>query len=187
MNELNKYKHYLLLIGILAFAKFIMLPFFDWQQEQIDKQHLQIKRLSKLEALLENKDVLKESRDTLLNKVAKMQEGFYLFETEAVFTLEQQQAIEKLFSDNNVTIGNLGWLSKIESESSKVVTFPLQIEFAAEMSDFIELAWAIEQQNAGRLIRDISIDVKGQEGENLGYARGRITIAFYAWKGKSNA
>ena len=53
-TELSKYRNYLLLVGVLLFARFLVQPYIEWLQQSMDRQQVEFTKLSKVKNLVDS-------------------------------------------------------------------------------------------------------------------------------------
>lgn len=178
--ELLKYRNYLVLIVALIFLRIFVQPYSAWLVEAIERQRVDMTQLTKIENLVLSRTEILAFSEQASTQRNQLEAGFKEKEDGDSFRLTQQQYIQSLFQLYDITIDNIGWLSLIESPETLVAIFPLEVQFKGEMSRFVELAWELESQGKGTLIRDMSLSVRGQNEDTLGFVRGRIVITFFA-------
>lgn len=179
-TELSKYRNYLLLVGILLFARFLVQPYVEGLQQSIDRQQVEFTKLAKVKNLVDSQTDIEVFSENVSIQRAELEASFKAMEDADSFRLAQQQFVQALFEQHDVMIDNIGWLGVIEPPETLVTIFPLEIQFKGEMSRFIQLAWELESQGKGSLIRDMSLSVRGQSEDELGFVRGRVIITFFA-------
>lgn len=176
MQSQNKRKLMLGVLGLLILIRFILIPVFDWQQEQINEINEKEQRLSKTDNIITRLPYVNAASDKLKKSNSKLQERYFNQPSLNTFKLQLQQKIEKLFSEHNLKVTNFNWVIEIPGEITQVRA---KISFEGTTKDFAELQLNIAQLPKLLEIAQWTLHVKRMNANSLGKVKGDILITAY--------
>lgn len=168
----------LIVLAILMGIRWLVVPIFTWQEQQLLQKQLLEKRVSRVTELLlndSNYEGLFAAADVAAdNAKAK------LFEVadEASFKLEQQVLIERIIKSHDVTVSNFGWNPEIVKDDFGVRIFPAVIRLEGGSYKIMMAMLEIEALEKAVLLGDFELRIFNQASDTMGRANGRIVIQF---------
>lgn len=118
MQELLKYKHYLILISALLIVKYALVPLYDnllIEQSNYVREH---ERLNKIETLVEHKSELDELGEKQLFEVMKAEKLVYRQSDDSILKLEIQRQIEKILKQVGCDVEQVAWKGSVSINDS---------------------------------------------------------------------
>ena len=168
----------LIVLAILMGIRWLVVPIFTWQEQQLLQKQLLEKRVSRVTELLlndSNYEGLFAAADVAAdNAKAK------LFEVadEASFKLEQQVLIERIIKSHDVTVSNFGWNPEVVKDDFGVRIFPAVIRLEGGSYKIMMAMLEIEALEKAVLLGDFELRIFNQASDTMGRANGRIVIQF---------
>lgn len=129
MDELVKYKHYLIFIMALLVALYITDPLWVKYNELKQTSSMHQKRASKLTDLLAQQKTLQEQLSIATDNAQQLLPYVFTKSSESEFKLSAQQLIEKTFNQSGCDIDRLGWQGKTPL-NDKIMQWRLNIRFS---------------------------------------------------------
>lgn len=168
----------LIVMAILIGVRWLIVPVFDWQEQQLLQKQLLEKRVSRVTELLLNDsnyeglfvaaDVASErARATLLE-----------VNDEASFKLEQQVLIERIINSYDLVVSNFGWNPEIVEEDFEVRIYPAVIRLEGSSYKIMMAMLEIEALDKAVLIGDFDLRIFNQSSDTMGRANARVVIQF---------
>ena len=182
MVELKKYALLLSIIVFLMAVKFIVIPTYDWQENELLLIKNKTKRLEKINKVLINKDRIREESEILLTQLQQVDKIIFPYQVDNVFRLEQQQFIEKLLEKHNLLVGNIGWQTVIELEEQKLKQHKMQLKFDGMLIDIINMFTELESYQPWIKIDKFNIPTRNLGRTAVGYVKGgNFTLSLYMY------
>ncbi|WP_286271768.1 hypothetical protein [Thalassotalea hakodatensis] len=176
MSTLRNRKNLLLVVALLAAIRFIVVPVFDWQQENIDDITAKATRLNKAENVIARKETLAVS----LTDVEKINERtktlYHSFSSTNEMKLSLQQQVEKKFSQHKVKIKNFTWPNELEGDIKELRA---KIFFEGDTNDIALLHMDLSDQATFFNIVEWTIYIRRMKENSLGEASGSLVFSAY--------
>ncbi|MCQ8879459.1 hypothetical protein NQT69_15770 [Pseudoalteromonas shioyasakiensis] len=128
MQELEKYKHYFIVVAALLLALYVTDPLWISYQELKQQNSMQQKRANKLAELLKQQQTLIEQLEVVHNNAEQILDYVFVKNSESDFKLTAQQLIEKTFNSAQCEIDRLGWQGQTPL-NDKIVQWRLNVRF----------------------------------------------------------
>ncbi|WP_404341345.1 hypothetical protein [Pseudoalteromonas mariniglutinosa] len=128
MQELEKYKHYFIVVAALLLALYVTDPLWLSYQELKQQNSMQQKRANKLDELLKQQDTLTEQLEVAQTYAEQLLPYVFINNSESDFKLAAQQLIEKTFDSVECEIDRLGWQGQTPL-NDKIVQWRLNVRF----------------------------------------------------------
>ena len=180
MNELKQKAWLLIVIAILATAKFIIIPIVDWQNIQLAEIQLLKKKLAKTQYILANKEKIEKINHQLRKELAKSNTLFFSFPSDSLFKLEQQKMLESLLTQFSLTSQNIGWKNITKLAEFNLQKFQVEVKISGKTINVIELMTELETMLPRIEIENFNISIKKQQKSDLGFSTGRMTLNLYS-------
>jgi hypothetical protein len=181
MFDLKQPKHQLALgaLAILILLKFVAVPLFDWQNEQLNNLISLQKRASKSHSVIVNQAQITASQQKITAQLTAINKLFVAYKNEAEFKLVMQQQLEQTIAKNQLQINNSSWLPSIAVANGQLMRHQLRLSIKGNMLDFKNLITLLESATPKTALKTVNINIKGQNSERLGQVEGTIELAFY--------
>jgi len=180
MAELKKHALLLSLMAILIIAKFIVVPIFDWQNNELQNIKLLAKKQQKITQVLNGQDNTANSNATL-KSINKLGDSiFFTYQTESAFKLKQQKMFESLLAKHYVQSERIGWQVTTELPNLSATQYQLQLSVKGQTHNVVSLLAELENHNKLIEIKDFNVNFKGQNEIALGQIFGDLTLRLYA-------
>ncbi|QFU23448.1 hypothetical protein FM038_015570 [Shewanella eurypsychrophilus] len=166
MELLSNRKNLLLIMAALASIRFIIVPLFDWQGQQVDEMRSLQSRLDKGQYLVSQSGYLAEVKQKLELAVSKQQAIFFDASNKNNTQLKQLQKIEKLIADNNLKVRNSRWLGQQDHDA--YVEYRLEIGITGDLADFIQFTAAVELLPNPRRFAQWQVNISGMSKTSIG-------------------
>lgn len=171
-----------ILIGfltVLLAIRFLIMPIFDWQTETVERLAIDEKRLDKLETSGENLPLL-QGQFQLIQKVSDgLDEIVHTLSSEQQFKLEQQQKLENLLEQYNLSSLRFGWSESISLSEQGADMYRAQIQLKGKLSDFIPLHLELESNSPVIQVSGLEVRLDRQTRTQLGTATIDLELSFY--------
>jgi hypothetical protein len=181
MFDLKQPKHQLALgaIAILLLLKFMLVPLFDWQNQQLSNLVNLQKRASKSHSAIINQTQMAVKQQHITAQLTAINELFVEHKNEAEFKLAMQQQIEQTIATHQLQINNSSWLPSIAVANAQLMRHQLRLSIKGQMLNFKSLVTLLESSTPKAELKTFNINLKGQNSERLGQVDGTIELAFY--------
>jgi hypothetical protein len=181
MFDLKRPKHQLAfsVIAILILLKFVIVPIFTWQNQQLSHLANLQKRASKSHSVITNQALIKASQQQVTAQLSSINELFITYQNEAEFKLTMQQKIEQKVEKYQLQITNSSWLPSIVVANELLIRHQLRLTIKGEMLNFISLVTLLESSTPKSELKSLNVNLKGQSRSNLGVIEGTLELAFY--------
>ena len=179
MAELKQHAWLLALLTLLAFAKFFIVPVFEWQDRQLAEIKLLDKKQHKISTVLKEKDnitKLNKKLETILEQV----DGFISpYQDEAKFKLNQQKMLESLLAKFNLTTQHVGWQAARPEDEFLLTRYPILIRFSGKTTDVISFLAATDMNPQRIEVNEFNFSLKGQREKSVGRINGSVTLFLF--------
>ncbi|MFQ3189628.1 MAG: 5-formaminoimidazole-4-carboxamide-1-beta-D-ribofuranosyl 5'-monophosphate synthetase [Paraglaciecola sp.] len=179
IQEFKKHKMALSLIAILISIKYVLIPIFDWQDEQHVEVNLLQKQVSRINRVLHNSQEIEDYSVLLKNTLATSETLFLSAIDSSTFELEQQQWLEGKLKQYELDANNIGWTPPQQYVDSKLLGHNVQLNIDGKTSNVIAFIQELQSQNHYIEIQAFNISFKRQSNLKLGTGRTRLNLVFY--------
>lgn len=176
MQELIKYKHYLLVIGLLVLAKFVWVPLWETKEQNWQQQASNQQNLNKTLALLALKQEMAEKQQLMADSLAIAESKFANTNDVTSYKLQAQSELESLFQQNQLTISSSSWRDGLTN--GDIQTLLLDIRFTGNLKAYLQL---LQQLKVSAELANVSLEsnqltIRGQTQDKLGAVNGQISL-----------
>ncbi|PCC11818.1 hypothetical protein [Pseudoalteromonas sp. JB197] len=187
MFNLTQAKHKLALglLATLLLLKLLLLPLFDWQNEQLSNITNLQKRASKSQSVITNQGQISQSQQRITAQLNAINSLFIDYKNDAEFKLAMQQQIEQSLASNQLQINNTSWLPSILVANEQLMRHQLRLNIKGTLLNFKNFITLLESTPPQAELKTLNINIKGQNSEQLGRVDGTIELAFYMLPQKS--
>jgi len=187
MFNLTQTKHKLALglLATLLLLKLLLLPLFDWQNEQLSNITNLQKRASKSQSVITNQSQISQSQQRITAQLNAINSLFIDYKNDAEFKLAMQQQIEQSLASNQLQINNTSWLPSILVANEQLMRHQLRLNIKGTLLNFKNFITLLESTPPQAELKTFNINIKGQNSEQLGRVDGTIELAFYMLPQKS--
>lgn len=187
MFNLTQTKHKLALglLATLLLLKLLLLPLFDWQNEQLSNITNLQKRASKSQSVITNQGQISQSQQRITAQLNAINRLFIDYKNDAEFKLAMQQQIEQSLASNQLQINNTSWLPSILVANEQLMRHQLRLNIKGTLLNFKNFITLLESTPPQAELKTLNINIKGQNSEQLGRVDGTIELAFYMLPQKS--
>ncbi|KAF7775482.1 hypothetical protein PCIT_a1684 [Pseudoalteromonas citrea] len=126
MNEIKKYKHYLIVLTAVLFALYVTEPLWLMLNKQKETLLLSDVRIAKAQRLMRNKEQLDAQLQQLIQDAEKVPSLVFVDASEGEYKLSVQTKIEAILQSAGCKLNILNWdesaqiLNNLEAKSVKV-------------------------------------------------------------------
>lgn len=175
MKDTVNQKNLLIIAGALILIRLIILPLFDWQNNQIQSLSIKSTQLAKLQAVSAQRDYYSKQHDLTDDRTEKAMLGFFDDTDKTKLTI--QKKVEEIFEGNSLIIQDFTW---VFDEDDEVRTLRASVRHQGDLSDVIRVLLLLAQDS--KLIREVSWRqmIKNNGASSLGSSSGTTTLEFYA-------
>jgi len=184
MQPKNKRKLMLAVLAVLLLTRFILVPIFDWQQEQIDQITKKEQRLVKTNNIITRLPQVQAALAQLKESNQKQQDRYFNQSLSNTFKLQLQQKTELLFSEHDLKVTNFNWVAEIPAEITQARA---KISFEGATKDFAMLQLEIAQLPKLLNIAQWTLHIKRMNDHSLGNVKGSILLTAYNIASKPEA
>jgi len=173
MQPQDKRKLMLVVLAVLLITRFILVPIFDWQQEQIDQIKEKEQRLVKTNNIITRLPQVELALAQLKESNQKQQARYFNQALSNTFKLQLQQKTEKLFSEHDLKVTNFNWVAEIPGQ---IMQARAKISFEGATKDFAKLQLEIAQLPKLLNIAQWTLHIKRMNDHSLGNIKGSIIL-----------
>ena len=116
--NLVKYKHHIIILVALLVAHYVIMPLWELQQSQRSEIKMLSKQRSKINTLIDRKDLFQEELNKAQQKKATIAPYLFQEPNEGKFKLAAQLKLEQLLSKASCTVERISWKSDTEIDST---------------------------------------------------------------------
>jgi len=179
MSELKQHAFLLIVVAVLLLAKFVYIPIIDWQDRTQANIIQQEKKLSKIQNILENKNLIVNENNQLTDALAITNQLFFDYQPPAAFKLSQQKKFEALLSENQLSLTQVAWEKSIDIDSLQVTHYKLGVYFKGGASNVVQFTSALEKNIPYLNVSDFVFSIKQLRGDYIGRFVGHIIVNLY--------
>lgn len=176
MAAKNNRKLLIQLLLLLAVARLVLVPVFEWQTQKIETINSSQVRLQKAQQVVLRLPEINKALVTLKQQNEILQTNYFSQASLGKFKLTRQQQIEKLFNEHHIRVKNFNWVAELPGE---VTELRAVISFEGNTKDFALLQLQIAQLAKIIQLADWSLRIRNIKEGSLGLASGRLTLVAY--------
>lgn len=176
MQVQNKRKQMLSVLAVLLIARFVVVPVFDWQQQQITQIESQNNKLAKVQRVIARLPEISAELDKLQQSNQKLQALYANQASALAFKLQQQQRIEELFKVHNIEVKNFNWVAEIPGE---ITQLRAKVFFSGKSKDLALLQLAIARLPKLLNVGEWTLQIRRMDGHSLGKVTGNLLLIAY--------
>lgn len=150
------------LIAVLAFIRFAVLPWHDYQQSQYQQLAAVSKRLQRSEALLQQQQQLLQWQQQQQQQLDALLAPYPLVSSAADYRLQLQQQLQQLSAGNNVSVTYFDWLSDTPLEVFDLIRGRMSLRLQGPAGNIMQVHSQLEQQFSHFILRDIKGSWRGE-------------------------
>ncbi|MFT7008487.1 MAG: hypothetical protein ACJAXJ_003027 [Colwellia sp.] len=169
----------IIILGLLLCTKFIFVPIYEWQLQTMSENEFKLKKLNKSNFAINNLEQLSVDLTNMQHKKDSLQSLLFDYAAENVFQLKQQQWLESLFSEKNITLTNVGWQVQVPINNWDMIQHQVKVSFSGKATDVQELHVLLESQSEWVEIIEFNHRFGRKRAEKLGEISGYMTLRFY--------
>jgi hypothetical protein len=169
----------IIILGLLLCSKFIFVPIYEWQLQTMSENEFKLKKLNKSNFAINNLEQLTVDLTNMQLKKDSLQPLLFDYAAENVFQLKQQQWLESLFSEKNITLTNVGWQVQVPLNNWDMIQHQVKVSFSGKATDVQELHVLLESQSEWVEIIEFNHRFGRKRAEKLGEISGYMTLRFY--------
>lgn len=176
MQELMKYKRYLILVAVLVLIKFVWVPLWVTKQENWQQQQKTQSNLNKTRALLALKDEMKARHETMSTRLQQAESGFAQTASITGYKLTAQSKLERLFKHHDIELSNSSWRDGLINDDIQALL--LDIRFSGSLKQYLHLLRELQQnvEFANVSLDSNQLSIRGQTAQKLGRVNGRVSL-----------
>ncbi|MDI4652079.1 MULTISPECIES: hypothetical protein [Pseudoalteromonas] len=166
-------------ILVLACIKFLLIPFFDYQDSLVqEKQNVVIKN-NKMESIIEKKAILESQQTEINTALLELEKKIPSFSSEAQAKLSTQQRLEVIASNLNLSIDSFNWEEIKRNEAYPFLREGnLIVTFSADLLNIIKAQKEITDLAPFFTIESARNDLKLQKTRNMSTSRVVLSVLF---------
>lgn len=176
MQPQNKRKLMLSVLAVLLIVRFVVVPIFDWQQQQIAQIASQSKKLAKVNRVIDRLPQISQALQNLQQSNQALQSHYYKSASLQAFKLQGQQQIERLFKVHNLQVKNFNWVTDIPGT---ITQLRARISFSGKTKDLAMLQLALARQTKLLDIGQWTLRIKRMNDHSLGDVTGNFLLTAY--------
>ncbi|GIU46053.1 hypothetical protein [Shewanella algidipiscicola] len=176
MQELIKYKRYLILVAVLVLMKFVWVPLWETKQDNWQQQQQAQSNLNKTRALLALKDEMLVRKTTMSVRLEQAESGFAQTASITSYKLTAQSKLESLFKRHNIELSNSSWRDGLKTND--IQTLLLDIRFTGSLKQYLSLLQELQQNGdfANVSLDSNQLSIRGQTSDKLGSVNGQVSL-----------
>ncbi|MDE0783283.1 MAG: hypothetical protein OSB34_08895 [Planktomarina sp.] len=167
----------LLIIGVLVALKFMVLPLWAWQSEQLGQLQAKNRQLSKLNTVIDGQSSYGRQAKQLNAEIARLNNYFYVDSSATKLTI--QQDIEKIFAEHTIKVEGFSWLF---DDGKALRSLRAAVRYSGDYHNMIKALWALANQP--KVVRQVdwrqSLKSAAGAGIKAYTAKGTINLEFFA-------
>lgn len=175
MTRLVTQKQLLIIAGLLLAVKFLFLPLWVWQADQINRLQAKSVKLHKVLMVLEKQSIYAESVTQIKAQMFESAERFYA--DNARTKLKIQTDIEDIFQRHQLAVEGFDW---ILDSPQPVRVLRATVRFSGATESMIRSFWDMTQLPTWAKHVESNQQLKDYGDNNIGGTRGQVTLEFYA-------
>ncbi|MBE0369292.1 MULTISPECIES: hypothetical protein [Pseudoalteromonas] len=185
MNELQKHKLPLLFIALLVLIKFVLLPWYSWQESLYASNTLLANKVTKSALLLDNESPLEESRQLYNDAINRIKTHFFQESTSEKLKLELQKKLELLLKERTLSSNSIGWQNSYTFPNSQITKHQLSLHFSGDTQNAVAFFLDLAQLPQVLEYEAFNFNLMRQRAGGLGRVSVSVRIAFFEFKERS--
>lgn len=181
MQVNNNSKKLLLVLGVMLVARFILIPIIEWQDDMIAENESLSKRLTKIDNVLFNEEVIALNLSKVKNTNSALQQNYFIASDVEAFKLKQQQVLEQKFENHKLKIKGINWIANIPGDVSE---HRLKITFQGKTKHLAQMQMELVQQSPYIDVTEWVIRLKQNNQTSMGLANGYVMLTFFSTDNK---
>lgn len=177
-SELEKYKHYLVLLLALIVANYIVMPLSEWQSSQQQTVTLLEKKLAKTKDLLHNSSSLDHSLDKVSTQLKQFEQLSFIAKDEASFKLVAQEKIEKALAQAACKIERIGFKGNTQLRDN-IERWSLEIRYKGDAVCLVQTTRLLESMKPIVKIDSYNVNHRGFTTEATGSFNARLNVSVW--------
>jgi len=177
-NDINKYKHHLLIVAALMIANYLIMPLSEWQSELKQNLTLLEKQAGKVSNLIDDKAKFEEELVTSNKTVARINTSLFVSPSEGEFKLAVQASIEKVMKEAGCTIERIGFKGSNEV-TKNVERWTLDVRYQGDIGCMTMATRKLESFSPLIEITSYNMNHSGLTDELTGILSGRMDIGVW--------
>lgn len=167
MNELKKYKFWLIVITYLLCLKLIILPIISWQDTLVVTNQSLDRKNKKSQALIEQKENLELMLAEQKKEISIARSYFREVKSTSDFQLSEQKLIEEQLKRFELDSVSIGWAST-EKTSELITELELNLSIKGGGYDVLRFLIEITTENKINRVSQMNLTFSYQSPGNLG-------------------
>lgn len=185
MDSLKPYRHYLVILLILALAKFVWVP--QWQEKNDSWLRLTTieQNLTRVEHLLSREQEISQKRDSLSEQLEKVEQQLQRTDNLVRYRLQQQKKVEESAERAGLSVEQMSWRDGIIQQDTH--SQALDIRLSGELKGYIEFLSTLRKEGLShfRLSRS-NVSVRGQSPQTPGTINASLSLQVLVQVGGNN-
>ena len=165
----------LLIIGVLVALKFVVLPLWAWQSEQLGQLQAKHRQLSKLNTVIDSQSSYGRQAKQLNAEIARLNNYFYVDSSATKLII--QQDIEKIFAEHTIKVERFSWLF---DDGEALRSLRATVRYSGDYHNMIKALWALANQPKAVRQVDWRQILTSAAGIKTYTAKGTINLEFFA-------
>jgi len=182
MGELKQHTLLLAFLALLLFAKFIIVPIYTWQDQQLADIGLLEKKQAKISAVLNAQNKVAQLNKELDTALKQTENLIFPYQKDANFKLNQQKMLETLLEQFNLTVQHVGWQVARSNKNALFISYPILIRFSGKTDQVVQFLAAAEMNTQRIEVNALNFTFKGQRKDALGRIKGSVTLMLFMEK-----
>ncbi|WP_340676890.1 hypothetical protein [Paraglaciecola sp.] len=179
MQAFKQYQLHLTFVAVLLAIKFVILPLFDWQDQQLLEIQLLNNKINRIDNVLKNRNQILEHKSALELMLADNESVFFNSDSLATFQLEQQQWLENKIKKYELDVGNIGWSPQQTLAEFDLTAHFVQLNVDGRGNNIFRFIQELQADKHYVGVQAFNVNFKRQNKLNLGAARVRLNLVFY--------
>lgn len=143
------------IVAVLAFVRFAVVPWHEYQQSKYQQLDAVTKRLQRSEALVEQQQRLIEMQQQQQQQLATMLTPFPKVTNPSAYRLQLQQQIQQLAEENGVAVTFFDWLSDTPMQVFSLSRGRISLRLKGLAGNIMSTHSLIEQRFPNFIVRDV--------------------------------
>lgn len=160
----------ILLLLVLAAIRFLGVPFYDYQTEQITQLNLTSKQLERANRLLDM-DISQEHITEVSDRLREYESDFIQYTNANTFRLQAQTAIQSATETNAAQLELFDWLSSEERYQGYLQVHQARIVLQGATQDIVQAQLAIQECVRGVKVLEFALQERRTRARQGGESR----------------
>lgn len=169
---MGKSKNILLwLLGILLCVKFVLAPWYQYQQQQLDEIQVSARKLNRALAIEGNEQAIDQELSRLSTMTSGFDEKLKQFDAESNASVEFQRQWGEAFSERQLTMQMFNWTGQRQLGVSPYWVGRVVVSVEGSLNQMLLLLLEFQQQNPTLSIAELRVNnpsgIEFQNSEQL--------------------